>query len=972
MKVLIVAKTRQGGGACVGGITLDGCSVRLIAADAAVNERAGLEYEVGEVWEVDAVPADAVIPPHVENVVVRGKRRLAPMTCPARFIERHMPPVAGGPGMLYGGLLQATDGGALYVAECSGVPGHSTTFWRPDQPLVRVDEGKRIRYRYPDGDGGRSLVFVGFQEPPETIPAGTLVRVSLAHWWRPEARPDVEMRCYAQLSGWFPLGPAPGRSAPVTAPAGGRARPVRPPDTAEPSGAPSPAPVPCGVVQPGAPASRPPAEGALRLLKSVFGYDTFRPLQEEIIRNILAGQDALAIMPTGSGKSLCYQLPALLLDGLTVVISPLNALMQDQVQQLHEVGAPAALLNSTVEYRNYVATAQGVRQGAIKLLYTSPETLLRPETLVMLDRSRVVCLVIDEAHCISSWGHDFRPEYRQLLPVRARYPGAVCAAFTATATPRVQRDIQEILGFRDADCFLASFNRENLFLEARPRRDGPGQVLDFLRGRRDQSGIIYCSTRQGVDDLAASLVAQGWNAVPYHAGLDDASRRRNQDLFSRDRAPIVVATVAFGMGINKSNVRFVLHYNLPENLETYYQEIGRAGRDGLRADCLLLFSRADLYTINRFIEQGAAPERPGRQARLQAMVRYAEAAGCRRSLLLEYFGEEMAEPGCGFCDNCLSDAEQAPQEDVTEAARLFLRCVERTGQQFGAGQIIDVLRGSRSQRVLRRHHDRLPEYGAGRSTPAARWRDLAEQFIRLGLLKHDMAFGAVRLTDKGRQALQGGQVFVSLPAARPASPAAAPAYEVALFERLRILRRELAEAADLPPYVIFADSALVEMAAYLPQSPQSFLAIRGVGERKLAQHGEPFLAAIRAYCAEHGLRERRRPANVPPATGNRSFEVGAAFAAGSSAADLQARYGVMQSTIVGHLYRYVRSGHTLDPERVLTLSALDPETRARALAAFAEHGPDYLRPIFDALEGAVSFEELHILRLCVLCRDLHG
>jgi ATP-dependent DNA helicase RecQ len=982
MQVLIVAKTRQGAGACVGGITFDGRSVRLIAVDAATNEHAGLEYQVGEVWDVDAAPSEIVVAPHVENVVVRAKRRVAPMTCPERFIERHMPPAAGGPEMLYGGLLQATDGGALYIAEASGVPDHSTAFWRPDRPLARVDDGKRIRYRYATEDGSRSLVFVGFQEPPEEIPAGALLRVSLAHWWRPVDRPEAELRCYGQLSGWYPLVlPTARTMAPQALPAGRDPMPDQPART---TGAGKPPP---GVAK-GVPVSSdggnasvvPPisraAGDAHRLLKSVFGYDTFRPLQAEIIGNILAGQDSLAIMPTGSGKSLCYQLPALLLDGLTVVVSPLIALMQDQVRQLHEVGAPAAFLNSTVEYRDYLATAQSVRQGEIKLLYTSPETLLRPETLVMLDQSRVACLVIDEAHCISSWGHDFRPEYRQLLPVRARYPGAVCAAFTATATPRVQRDIQEILGFRDADSFVASFNRENLFLEVEPRRKGPAQVLDFLCRHRDEAGIIYCSTRQGVDDLTATLVAQGWNAVSYHAGLDDATRRRNQELFSRDRAPIVVATVAFGMGINKSNVRFVLHYNLPENLETYYQEIGRAGRDGLRADCLLIFSRADLYTINRFIEEGVESERPGRQARLRAMLRFAETDGCRRSLLLEYFGEEMAGAGCDFCDNCFSAAADGPREDATEAAHLFLGCVQRTGQQFGAGQIIDVLRGSRSQRVVRWHHDRLPEYGAGRSSSAADWRDLAEQFIRQGLLKHDMEFGTLHLTAKGRQALEGGQVFVTRPAARPAA-APPPAYEVALFERLRLLRRELADAADLPPYLVFADSALVEMAAYLPQSPQSFLGIRGVGERKLAQYGEPFLAAIRAYCAERGLAERRRVPDAPAGSaaaraGERSLAVGQAFTAGSSAADLQALYGVRLSTIVGHLYRYVQSGHVLDPEHVLALSGLDAETRARTLHAFAEHGPNYLRPIFDALQGAVSYDELHILRVYVLCRDREG
>ena len=399
-------------------------------------------------------------------------------------------------------------------------------------------------------------------------------------------------------------------------------------------------------------------------------------------------------MPTGSGKSLCYQLPALLFDGLTVVVSPLIALMQDQVAQLQELGVPAAFLNSTLDYDSYLRTAGRARSGEIKLLYTSPETLVRPETRVLLDRSAVACLAIDEAHCISQWGHDFRPEYRQLLPIRQRYPAAVCVAFTATATGRVQDDIKTILGFRDENTFTASYNRENLFLAVEPRRQGLAQVIGFLEGRREQSGIIYCSTRRGVDELAARLSDRGWPALPYHAGLDDGTRRRNQELFSRDKAPIIVATIAFGMGINKSNVRFVLHHNLPESLEHYYQEIGRAGRDGLRADCLLLFARADLGVRHQQIEEGAAAERPGRHARLQAMVRYAEATECRRVPLLAYFGETYESARCGFCDNCLAARAEAPRVEATAAARRFLSCVMHTGQMFGVTHIVDVLRGS--------------------------------------------------------------------------------------------------------------------------------------------------------------------------------------------------------------------------------------------------------------------------------------
>jgi len=987
MNVLIVAKTRQGSGACIGGITFDGRSVRLIAADAATNEHAGREYDVGEVWAVDADPATDVIPPHVENIIVHRKRRMGPMTDPAPFIERHMPPRVGGLEALYEGLAQATPTGTLYIAQANGVPPYSTTFWRPDQPLQLVHDGKRLRYRYPTPDGGRTLVFVGFQEPFEVIPAGTLLRVSLAHWWRPQTDETGELRCYVQLSGWFlsrrepdmpphaePAGEAtedtaskkePGKNDPRSSAA------IRGPLFPEPS------------------ATRPPAEavdmaGARRRLKTVFGHDDFWPHQAEIIANVLRRRDTLAVMPTGGGKSLCYQLPALLFDGLTVVVSPLIALMQDQVDQLREMGAPAAFLNSTLDYTSYVATMHSVRQGAVKLLYTSPETLLRPETLVMLDQCRVDCLTIDEAHCISSWGHDFRPEYRQLLPVRRRYPAAVCLALTATATPRVQQDITATLGFDQANVFVASFNRKNLYLAVRPRIDGLGQTLAFLAAHRGESGIIYCSTREGVDRLAAQLAERGWPARPYHAGLDDETRLRHQRLFVRDETPIMVATIAFGMGIDKSNVRFVLHYNLPKNIENYYQEIGRAGRDGLRADCLLLFSQGDVGTIYHFIEQGAASERPGRSARLQALVRYAQARECRRAPLLGYFGEPVADAACGMCDNCLT-AEQPEagaaagakaQTDVTEAARMFLRCVAETGQMFGVAHIVDVLRGSRSQKVLRQRHDRLSTYDAGQEFSAKQWRHLAQEFISQGLLTQDMQHGSLRLTPKGDQVLKGEKVYAVLAElqAGVSGPEAERPYNAVLFEQLRALRRQLADEANLPPFIIFSDRSLVEMATFFPQSPERFTDIDGVGQRKLERYGERFLAVIRACCQEQGIQEIAKSsaasarATTRTSDKRRFEEVGELFAAGHSVEELEALYSVKTATIVSHLHRYLQAGHPVDAGRVIGASGLLPETQQQVLAAFDEHGPERLGPVFEALGGAVSYDELHVMRLYYVAR----
>ncbi|MFZ2360200.1 MAG: DNA helicase RecQ [Anaerolineae bacterium] len=1019
MKVLIVAKTRQGGGACIGGITFEGRSVRLIAADAAVNEHVGLEYSIGDVWEVEAVAPHEVVPPHVENIVVQSKRRMGPMSSPERFIERHMPPLTGGVEQLYEGLAQVGLSGALHIAERSGVPPYSTIFWRPDQPLTRIEDNKRLRYRYPTPDGGRTLVFVGFQEPIAVIPAGALVRVSLAHWWRPDDRPDEEPRCYVQLSGYF-LAPSTvmlraAEASPVAAPEprlfGGpqgdtmaaerpfgafgqgdtnqapadvmlRAAEAPPAVATEPRpfGGPQGDSVEVGPVRdswsdsefPPVPLSSPPLAHAL--LKSVFGYDEFWPLQGEIIENVLARRDTLAVMPTGGGKSLCYQLPALLFDGLTLVISPLIALMQDQVDQLRALGVPAAFLNSTLDYRSYVETMDAVRAGQVKLLYTSPETLVRPETLVLLDQSRLDCLAIDEAHCISQWGHDFRPEYRQLLPVRERYPQAVCLAFTATATERVRQDIAQQVGFTEANTFVASFNRANLHLASRPRTDGLGQVLGFLDGRRDQSGIIYCSTRETVDLLAARLAEAGWPALPYHAGLDDATRQRNQRQFVRADVAIMVATIAFGMGINKPNVRFVVHFNLPKDIESYYQEIGRAGRDGLPSDCLLLHARKDIATIQYFIEQGAPSQQAGATARLQAMLRYAQAHGCRRTPLLAYFGERFAGAPCGACDNCQREQAGGEKVDLTEPARKFLSCVKDTGQMFGVSHIANVLRGSQARKVLQHRHDRLAVHGSGREHSDRQWSRLGQQFIAAGLLEQDMEHGGLRLTAAGREVLAGSRrVLLAAPELPAAAPAPVPTYDAGLFQALRALRRELAEAANVPPYVVFSDRSLLEMATYCPQSPERLLDMDGVGQVKLERYGDAFLAVLRAYCAAHGLAERSKTPHAPMLSDGlakrRFAEVGELFAAGHSVAQLQAQYGVQRSTIMGHLIRFNQEGGAVDSERVLAASALTPEQQARVLALFDELGAQYLNPVFEALGGTIPYEELHVMRVVYLARS---
>ena len=444
---------------------------------------------------------------------------------------------------------------------------------------------------------------------------------------------------------------------------------------------------------------------AQEVLKDVFGYEQFRPLQETIISHILNRHDALVVLPTGSGKSLCYQLPALIFNGVTVVVSPLISLMQDQVMQLQQRDVCAAFLNSTLSHSEYVATMQRVKRGEIKLLYVAPETLLRPEILLMLDESQVACLAIDEAHCISQWGHDFRPDYRQLISVRERFGNAVCVALTATATPRVQQDIKQLLKIQTENEFIASFDRENLFIGIELKEEVLQQTLAFLNTHRDESGIIYCQTKKQVESLFRNLVERGISALPYHADLDSEIRKQNQEAFLSGDVRVIVATIAFGMGIDKEDVRFILHTGLPKEPESYYQEIGRAGRDGHRSDCLLLFNHDDVDTIKYFIDQGAPSEREGRLERLQTLVEWATSAACRRKGLLAYFGEHYEEQNCGMCDNC----RQAEMErvDLTDPARKFLLSVVETKQIFGVEHIINVLRGSKAKKVVKNRHHQL-------------------------------------------------------------------------------------------------------------------------------------------------------------------------------------------------------------------------------------------------------------------------
>lgn len=721
--------------------------------------------------------------------------------------------------------------------------------------------------------------------------------------------------------------------------------------------------IPAGTWAPPALPPPVPYDDPLAALKQVFGYDAFRPLQQEIITGLLAGQDALAVMPTGSGKSLCYQLPALLQPGLTVVVSPLISLMADQVMQLRELGVTAVTLNSSMSHPEQQWTVAQIRQGAVKLLYAAPETLVKPEILALLESVPVACLTIDEAHCISEWGHDFRPEYRQLVELRRRLPTAVCLAVTATATERVRQDIKRSLSIPAAAEFMASFNRENLYLAVAPKTDTLAQTIAFLQEHRDESGIIYCATRRHVDELAAQLQGHGWPVLPYHAGLDDGTRHRHQEQFSRDDVPIMVATIAFGMGINKPNVRFILHVDLPKNLESYYQQIGRAGRDGLRADCLLLYSYGDVQTINYFISQQEAGQQLGAKMRLEAMLGFVETAVCRRRPLLAYFNETYAAESCDLCDNCTTSGGELV--DLTIPAQKFLSCVKRTGEIFGVNHIIDVLRGSRSQKVLSRGHDRLSTYNIGGEFSHKAWQYLARQFIQQGLLVQDMEHGSLRLTPQAYAIFKGEAVFGTLPDQPQRVTAVAAPHDPALFQQLRAQRKVLADAENVPPYIIFSDRSLAEMATYYPQSSEAFAAISGVGTAKLAKYADIFLPIIRAYCAAEGKEERRKTAVAMPARSSRSRteEVAALFNEGQPIPAIAQTFRIKESTVIGHLWKAAQAGQPLRAQGVAELSQLAAAAQAKVLALFAQLGVERLRPVYDAMQGAVSYEELHLLRL---------
>lgn len=648
-------------------------------------------------------------------------------------------------------------------------------------------------------------------------------------------------------------------------------------------------------------------------LHQYFGYTSFRPLQEEIIRDVLERKDVFVLMPTGGGKSICYQLPALLMEGVTVVVSPLISLMKDQVDGLEANGIAAACMNSTQSARENRDVKTAFLENRLKVLYVAPERLMMPGTLAFLKKGKVSLFAIDEAHCISEWGHDFRPEYRKLKLLRDPKTGfsdIPIIALTATATERVREDIISQLNLHlppEKGPYVASFNRKNLYYEVRPKKETFSEIADYLRRHRGEAGIIYCQSRNSVEGLTKKLNLAGFRALPYHAGLSDTERNRNQEMFIKDDVDIIVATIAFGMGIDKSNVRFVIHYDLPRNLESYYQETGRGGRDGSPCECILFFSRGDRFKIEYFISQKTnEKEKDISLVQLRQMVAYCEGNKCRRQTLMEYFGEELSEP-CGNCDCCLTPKDTF---DGTEAAKKLITCVQELNQRFGTNYVIDVLTGSKNKKVRQNRHERLKSHGSGLEFTKEQWKSLASEMINTGLLDiSGTKYPLLKLNAMSRKILKGlEQVELVCPEGfvPEAEESFVPStvtgtkgkkaddlsfseektfpekFSVAsdilkaseakksvisgkepdpiLFERLRALRKEISIKRNLPPYIIFSDTSLKEMATRFPHNLEEFHSITGVGEHKLKKYGDIFLKEIENYCRDYSLVPAEKPA----------------------------------------------------------------------------------------------------------------
>ena len=726
------------------------------------------------------------------------------------------------------------------------------------------------------------------------------------------------------------------------------------------------------------------------LLKKHFGYDEFRPLQEEVIDSVLRQRDTLVIMPTGGGKSLCYQLPALRFEGLTLVVSPLIALMKDQVDTLKANGIAAEFINSSLTYAEIGRVQEQARRGDLKILYLAPERLTLQDFREFLSTLDVNLVAVDEAHCISEWGHDFRPDYRTLGGLRRGMPFVPFIALTATATDRVRADILAQLGLKHPQQFVASFDRPNLRYEVRPKERAFDQLVQLLRESRGESAIIYCFSRNDTEELSNRLQDAGFRALPYHAGMDAETRRKNQERFIRDEVDVITATIAFGMGIDKPDVRLIVHQELPKTLEAYYQQTGRAGRDGLPSDCVLFYSFGDKikqdFFINRIEDE---TERRSAQEKLAQVIEFCTLRTCRRRYLLDYFGEDilsspssLSSPSgddagsCGGCDVCLADMEDF---DATIIAQKIMSAAIRTGERFGAGYIAQVLRGSKAERVLRLGHDNLSVYGIVNDHSDSEIREMCGLLLDKGLLrKTSSEYATLGVTAEGKRFLNTRETLTLSRRKRQESVSESGVsrggasdtsdYDAGLFEELRKLRRRIASEKRVPPYVVFGDATLQQMAHFIPQNLNSLSRISGVGAVKLKQYGEEFLAVICEYARAHGLSDRlettRAESDIAPRDSRSNGRTPThkvtkhLLEQGHSIQETARQRSLLSNTIVAHIEMLVKEGEALDLE-----SHLPPSSRiARIQDAFAEVGSSRLGPVKKILDDDYSYEEIRLVR----------
>ena len=712
----------------------------------------------------------------------------------------------------------------------------------------------------------------------------------------------------------------------------------------------------------------------LELLKTNFGYDEFLPLQEEIVSSVMAGRDTFALMPTGGGKSLCYQLPALALPGLTLVVSPLIALMKDQVDALEANGIPAAFINSTQTTAELSQVVRRLRAEEIKLLYVAPERATESRFADFLTTLQVSLIAIDESHCVSEWGHEFRPAYRELRNLRNSCPNAPVIALTATATKEVRADILSQLGLRGPDIFVSSFDRPNLTYSIVAKERDLSSLIDLLERHRGESAIIYCGSRKDTEEMATTLKELGFRAEPYHAGLDANVRRATQERFIRDHTHIITATIAFGMGINKPDVRLIIHYDLPKSIESYYQETGRAGRDGLPAECVLFYSYAGKSRQEFFINQiDDQEERERARQRLNRVIALCSLSGCRRKFVLQYLGEEWSKENCGGCDNCTGSREEY---DATEIAQKVLSAVIRTGERFGAAHVIGVLRGSRAERVLAQGHDQLSVYGIAAEHSRDEIRNLIEELKREGLLiVADAEFPTLGVTEKGRGFLRNRErLTLSRPVERKTVPGSgnqirrgdSGGYDAGLYNALSTLRKQIADGRGVPAYVIFGNRALQDMARRVPRTLSEFALVSGVGQAKLEDLGGPFLECINAYAGEQGWPESSTPsgtqaqaARAPRIAGQSFRETGRLLSEGRSLDEVAEARDLAVTTVIGHLERLVEEGEEVEWTHLLPT----PDRRSEIEAVFEIVGDELLRPVFDELGGQFTYTEIRLTRL---------